>query len=191
MALNDDATLAVLDAAREVFKTCIAEQGGRVIDMAGDSVLAVFDTALGAVRAAMGIQAQLSVLTQHTPADQRMQFRIGVHLGDVIEKTDGTVYGDGVNVAARLQTLAEPGSIVVSQAIEGALGRRAQAGFVDLGEHSVKNIANQCVHLLVSRRQAKAGTSPHRRVPARRPHLPRRRYLRQEDWLTPDSRPRC
>lgn len=76
--------------------------------MAGDSVLAVFETATGAVSAAPAIQDELESQADTTPRDQRMRFRIGIHLGDVIEKADGTIYGDGVNVAARLQALAEP-----------------------------------------------------------------------------------
>ena len=141
MAIDDHETVAALDAARAVFQSGVVLQGGRVIDMAGDSVLAVFDTAAGAVRAAMDIQAELARRTETLPPDRRLRFRVGVHLGDVIEKPDGSVYGDGVNVASRLQALARPGSIVVSQAIQSSVGGRARAGFVDLGEHSVKNIA--------------------------------------------------
>ena len=70
-----------------------------------------------------------------------MRFRIGVHLGDVIEKADGTVYGDGVNIAARLEGLAEPGGIAISDAVRGAVKNRVSAAFADLGEQSVKNIA--------------------------------------------------
>ena len=113
MALDDEETVQGLDRAREVFRSSIRGQGGRVIDMAGDSVLAVFDTAAGAVRASMDIQGELARLFAQAPVDRAMAFRIGVHLGDVIEKSDGTVYGDGVNIASRLQALAKPGSTVV------------------------------------------------------------------------------
>jgi len=102
MAGDDRATVAALDAARAVFRAHIEAQQGRVIDMAGDSVLAVFGTAAGAVTAALAIQLELNTLADAEPADRRMRFRIGAHLGDVIEKADGTVYGDGVNIAARL-----------------------------------------------------------------------------------------
>ena len=91
MAADERATMAALDAARMVFGTQIDAHQGRVIDMAGDSVLAVFETATGAVSAALAIQQSLSVGAEATPPDRRMQFRIGVHLGDVIEKADGTV----------------------------------------------------------------------------------------------------
>jgi adenylate cyclase len=109
MAVDDQATVATLDAARAVFRSHIESNQGRVIDMAGDSVLAVFETAAGAVIAALEIQQALPASTNALPENSRMPFRIGVHLGDVIEKTDGTDYGDGVNIAARLQALAEPG----------------------------------------------------------------------------------
>jgi adenylate cyclase len=111
-----------------------------VIDMAGDSVLAVFETATGAVTAALTVQEELSAASSPTPEDRRMQFRIGVHLGDLIEKADGTVYGDGVNIAARLQALAEPGGIMVSDAIRGAVRGKVAADFVDEGERQVKNV---------------------------------------------------
>lgn len=141
MSIDDKATVAALDAARAVFRTEIEAQQGRVIDMAGDSVLAVFGTATGAVNAALSIQAQVNALARAQPEDRRMHFRIGVHLGDVIEKADGTVYGDGVNIAARLQALADAGGILVSDAIAGAVRGRVAAGLADAGEQQVKNIA--------------------------------------------------
>ena len=113
MSLDERGTVAALDAARAVFREHIALHGGRVIDTAGDSVLAVFDSAAGAVTAALGAQRDLAGPTTGLPEDRCMHFRIGVHLGDVIEKADGTVYGDGVNIAARLQGLAEPGGITL------------------------------------------------------------------------------
>jgi adenylate cyclase len=140
MAADDRATVAALDAARAVFKTRIESNQGRVIDMAGDSVLAVFETATGAVTTALAVQEDLARLIADVPEDRRMRFRIGVHLGDVIEKADGTVYGDGVNIAARLQGLAEPGGITVSESIRAAVKGKVGANFVDQGEQTVKNI---------------------------------------------------
>ena len=124
--------LAALDAARAVFKQQIELNQGRVVDMAGDSVLAVFDTASGAVTAALGAQRLLE--------DGPLRFRIGVHLGDVIEKADGTIYGDGVNIAARLQALAAAGGITVSDAVRGSVKSRVGASFDDQGEQQVKNM---------------------------------------------------
>jgi adenylate cyclase len=141
MARDERGTVATLDAARHVFRVEIEAASGRVIDMAGDSVLAVFDSVTGAISAALAVQGKLEESASAAPDDRRMRFRVGVHLGDVIEKADGTVYGDGVNVAARLQALAEPGGITVSLAVHGAVGNRLAVTFVDLGERAVKNMA--------------------------------------------------
>jgi adenylate cyclase len=140
MAADERATVATLDSARAVFRNQIEANQGRVIDMAGDSVLAVFQTAVGAVAAALAIQRDLDASNSSVPDHRRMRFRIGVHLGDVIEKTDGSVYGDGVNIAARLQTLAEIGGLTVSDAVRGAVRGKVLASFVDQGEQDVKNI---------------------------------------------------
>ena len=140
MAADESATVAALDSARAVFRSHIESNQGRVIDMAGDSVLAVFETATGAVAAALAVQKALAEAAQSVPEDRRMRFRIGVHLGDVIEKADGTVYGDGVNIAARLEGLAEPGGITVSDSVRNAVKGKIVASFADQGEQTVKNI---------------------------------------------------
>ena len=141
MAGDERATLASLDAARAVFSSHIATHHGRVIDMAGDSVLAVFETAVGAVHAALAVQRQIQAALAGVPENKRMLFRIGIHLGDVIEKSDGTVYGDGVNIAARLQTLAPVGGVSVSDSIHQAVRGKVDASFADQGPQQVKNIA--------------------------------------------------
>jgi len=142
MEADERRTVAALDAAREVFKAEIESNHGHVINMAGDSVLAVFDTAAGAVTAALAVQRTLDASSRDVPAEHRMRFRIGVHLGDVIEKPDGDLYGDGVNIAARLQALAEPGGIIVSDSVRGAVKSRVAAVFDDRGMQAVKNIAD-------------------------------------------------
>ena len=140
MAADERSTVAALDAARAVFRGRIEANQGRLIDMAGDSVLAVFETAIGAVNAALTIQETLSTTDSTVAEDRRMRFRIGVHLGDVIGKADGTVYGDGVNIAARLEGMAEPGGITVSEAVRGSLRGKVSANFEDQGEQRLKNI---------------------------------------------------
>ena len=142
MTADEQATVAALDAARAIFRSRIESSQGRVIDMAGDSVLAVFDSATGAVSAAVAVQEALEAAARTTSDDRRMRFRIGVHLGDLIEKADGTVYGDGVNIAARLEGLAAPGGIAVSDAVQGAVRNRLAVTFVDMGEREVKNMAS-------------------------------------------------
>lgn len=141
MAVNEHATVRALDAARAVFRTHIEGNHGRVVDMAGDSVLAVFETAAGATSAALGIQQELEATFGDVAEDRRLRFRIGVHLGDVIEKADATVYGDGVNIAARLQALAEPGGITVSEPMRATVKSNIGASFENQGEQAVKNIA--------------------------------------------------
>ena len=142
MERDEHATLEALEAARTVFRQKVESNQGRVIDTAGDSVLAVFDSAAGAVTAAQAIQLVLERSAHDVADERRLRFRIGVHLGDVIEKAEGAVYGDGVNIAARLQGLAAPGGIVVSEAVRGAVKNRVSARFDDLGVQAVKNIAD-------------------------------------------------
>jgi adenylate cyclase len=155
MSLDERATVAALDAARLVFRSHVEANQGRVIDMAGDSVLAVFETATGAVAAALAVQAEFVARVADVPEAQRMRFRIGIHLGDVIEKIDGSVYGDGVNIAARLEGLAEPGGITVSESIQVAVRSRIAASFEDLGAQQVKNIAEPIhVYRIAMPRQA-------------------------------------
>ena len=141
MGEDEEATIAALGRARAVFRDHVGSHDGRVVDTAGDSVLSVFESVIEAVRAALAVQETLAARNADVPEDRRMQFRIGVHFGDIVEQDDGTIYGDGVNIAARLEGLAEPGGLTVSgtvhEHIEGKLG----VGLADLGEQEVKNIA--------------------------------------------------
>jgi TolB-like protein/class 3 adenylate cyclase/rhodanese-related sulfurtransferase len=141
MADDEAATLAALDAARDVFREKIEAERGRIVDTAGDSVLAVFATATGAVRAAVAIQQALAESASDVPEARRMRFRIGVNLGEVMEKADGSVYGAGVNVAARLESLAEPGGVMVSDKVYAETSNRVDLDFTDAGRHKVKNVS--------------------------------------------------
>src|SRR5258706_6273039 len=136
MSVDDRATVAALDAARAVFGKKIQASQGRVVDMAGDSVLAVFETAAGAVSAALAVQHDLEANMSDVPTDRRLLFRIGIHLGDVIQKMDGTIYGDGVNIAARLQAVAPAGGVVISDAVRGSGKNRIAARFLHLGQQA-------------------------------------------------------
>jgi TolB-like protein/class 3 adenylate cyclase/tetratricopeptide (TPR) repeat protein len=140
MEADERATVANLDACRAVFQELSTERGGRIVDTAGDSVLAVFPSAIGAVEAALAIQDELGGRDAALPEERRMRFRIGVNLGDVIEKPDGSVYGSGVNVAARLEGLAEPGGICISGNAYEQVDGKLDVAFQDFGEHEVKNI---------------------------------------------------
>jgi adenylate cyclase len=141
MGDDERATVASLNASREIFKAHVTEHDGRVVDTAGDSVLATFDSVVEAVECANEVQTALGAQNQDLPDDRRMAFRIGINLGDVIEQDDGTIYGDGVNVAARLEGLAESGGIVVSEDAYRQVDGKTELGFDDIGEHEVKNIA--------------------------------------------------
>jgi adenylate cyclase len=141
MADDEAATLRSLNEARSLFRKCIEEHGGRLIDTAGDSILAEFVSPVEAVSAALEIQKGLVDLNSAIAEQRRMNFRIGINLGDVIEHEDGTIYGDGVNVAARLQTLAEPGAMCISGTAFDQVEGKLPIGFEFLGEQSVKNIA--------------------------------------------------
>ena len=137
MGCDECGTVAALDAARAVFRRLAGSHQGRIIDMAGDSVLAAFESANGAVACALAVQAELAAANEPLVEDCRMRFRIGIHLGDVMEKGDGTIYGDGVNIAARLESLAEPGGVTVSDAVQSAVRKRIAARFDDLGAQTV------------------------------------------------------
>ncbi len=141
MGIDEHATLVELDANRALFRAHTEAYDGRVVDTAGDSILAVFGSAAGAVRAAVAVQAAVEERCGRVPEDRRMRYRIGVNLGDIIEKSDGTVYGDGVNVAARLQSLAEPGGILLSAKVHDEVQGRVDVRLAEAGEHRVKNIA--------------------------------------------------
>jgi len=141
MESDERTTVEAIEAARHVFRAEIEANQGRVINTAGDSILATFDTAAGAVNAALSVQRQLEASSLDLPEARRLRFRIGVHLGDVMERDGGDLHGDGVNIAARLQALADPGGVVVSDAVRGAVKARVAASFEDRGIQAIKNIA--------------------------------------------------
>ena len=141
MGEDERGTITALEACRAIFRERVVMHGGRVVDTAGDSVLAVFDSVLDAVACAMAIQGALRAHNDPLPEARRLLYRIGVNLGDVIVRPDGTVYGDGVNIAARIQALAEPGSVAVAGSVRDSVGSKLGLAFADLGEQQVKNIA--------------------------------------------------
>ena len=125
----------------ELIEPAVAKNRGRVIKTAGDGMLAEFPSVAEATQCAIEIQTEMVKRNEGVPAAQWMQFRIGINLGDVIDE-EGDIFGDGVNIAARLETLAEPGGICISGAVRDQLANRLEdVAFADLGEQSVKNIA--------------------------------------------------
>ncbi|MFD0464710.1 adenylate/guanylate cyclase domain-containing protein [Microvirga aerilata] len=138
MSQDEVGTLRSLTAYREIMDRLIAEHGGRIANTAGDSVLAEFPSAVDAVQCAAAVQEALAQANQDTPEERRIQFRIGVHVGDVMVR-GGDLLGDGVNIAARLENLAEPGRVYISDATHMYVRRSPTLGFDDLGPQKIKN----------------------------------------------------
>jgi TolB-like protein len=140
MARDEVGTLARLKTCRAIIDGLIAEHRGRIFNTAGDSVIADFASAVDAVQCAVAVQAAIATKNAGGTAGEPMRFRIGVHVGDVMVDGDNLL-GDGVNIAARLEALAEPGAICVSGAARDHIGNKLPVAFDDLGEQQVKNIA--------------------------------------------------
>ena len=141
MGDDERATMDTLNAYRDVFRRHISDRDGRVVDTAGDSVLALFNSIVEAVQCAVDVQGELEACNADLPENRQMHFRVGVTLGDILEQDDGTIYGNGVNVAARLESLAEPGGIWLSGSAHEQVEGKTNHSFEDVGTHPVKNIA--------------------------------------------------
>jgi class 3 adenylate cyclase len=163
MGQDEEGTIRVLAAHRAVIDGIITFHGGRIVSTAGDSVLAEFASVVEAVRCAVEIQESLKTRNDTLPSESRMYFRVGVNLGDVVVK-DNDLLGDGVNVAARLETLAEPGGVCISSSVYDQITGKLDLGFKDIGEQALKNISRPIRVYRVS------GTSmPQRAVPQQPP----------------------
>ncbi len=136
---DESSTIQTLKTYRELMASLIQEYHGRVVDSPGDNVLAEFGSVVDAVECAVNIQQQLKEKNTSLSENRRMEFRIGVNLGDVIEDED-RIYGDGVNIAARVEGLAEGGGICISRTAYDQIKKKLPLGYEYLGEHSVKNI---------------------------------------------------
>jgi len=139
MGEDEEATVRTITTYREVMTGLIEGQNGRVVDAKGDNLLAEFPSVVDAVRCAVEIQKELKVKNDELLENKKMEFRIGINLGDVIEEED-TIYGDGVNIAARLEGLAEAGGICISGTAFDHIGKKLPVGYEYLGEQTVKNI---------------------------------------------------
>ena len=137
---DEDATHRTLSEYLDLVSASIESHGGKVMHYAGDAVLAKFDAVVNAISAASAIQNELNIRNDLVPDDSKIQFRMGINSGDVIEDR-GDIYGDGVNVAARLEGLSNPGGICVSDAVRSAIGKKFDLSFEDIGEQVVKNIS--------------------------------------------------
>jgi TolB-like protein/class 3 adenylate cyclase len=140
MSSDEEGTMRLLSARRKEMADQIAAHGGRIANTAGDSVLAEFGSAVEAVACAIAIQQTHAAENAKLPTNRQVAFRLGIHLGDVMV-SDGDLFGDGVNVTARLQALAEPGGIALSGKVHDEVDGKVSVSFVDAGEHELKNIA--------------------------------------------------
>src|SRR5215467_7900780 len=140
MGADEEATVAELKAHQVVVLPMINEYGGRIIDTAGDGILAEFGSVLSAVKCAIAIQKTMAERNASVDSSRRMQFRIGINQGDVVFD-DARIYGDGVNIASRLESIAEPGGICISRKVYEDITGKMQLAFIDLGEQQLKNIA--------------------------------------------------
>lgn len=138
-AENEEETLRTLKAHRAVIDRLIARHEGRIFNTAGDSVLAEFGSAVEAVRCAIALQEELRVRNAQIDENRRMDFRIGINVGDVLVDGDN-LYGDGVNIAARLESIAAPGNICISGSVFTLVKNKLSYGFEDIGMQTVKNI---------------------------------------------------
>jgi adenylate cyclase len=139
MGLDEAGTLALLNDYKRVVATQIAQHRGRVVSAAGDNVLAEFSSPVMAVQGAVEIQRQLAERNQKLEPDRQMWFRIGINLGDVIVERDD-IFGDDVNIAARLQSMAEPGGVLISGTVFDQVKNKLSLGFESLGLQHLKNI---------------------------------------------------
>ena len=161
---DEEATIRTLTAYRSAMTRLIQQYRGRVVDTAGDNLLAEFASAVDAVNCAVEIQRELAERNAELPEERRMQFRIGVNVGDVVEKED-RIYGDGVNIAARMEGLAEAGGICISGRVYDHVENKLDLEFGFVGEQEVKNIAKP---VRIYRVLSHPGAAAHRVIKAKR-----------------------
>jgi adenylate cyclase len=166
---DEEGTFARLQAhLRELIEPKIAEHQGRIVKTTGDGVLAEFASPVKAVRCAIDMQHGMADRNAGVPHEQRIEFRIGINLGDVIVE-DGDIYGDGVNVAARLESIAEPGAVYISRTVRDFVDGTAELVLEDLGERQLKNIARPVQVFRIAGPTPAAGAAP---APPAVPHKP-------------------
>ena len=150
MGADEEGTLAALNLhRRELIDPKIAEHRGRIANTAGDSLLIEFPSVSEALQCAVDVQCGMAERNAEILEDRRITFRVGINLGDVIEQ-DGDLLGDGVNVAARLEAIAPPGGICVSEVVKDAVGSNADVRFKELGPQRLKNVSKSIRAFLVT-----------------------------------------
>ena len=164
MGEDEKGTVRTLNAYREVMANLIQHHHGRVVDATGDNLMAEFASVVDGVQCAVEIQQVLRAKNALLPESRRMEFRIGINLGDVIEEGE-RIYGDGVNIAARLEGLAEAGGICISGIVFDQIEKKLRLGYEYVGEQSVKNIEKP---LSVYRVLMKPGSTFSREAPEKK-----------------------
>jgi class 3 adenylate cyclase len=141
MGLDEVGTARTLREHRKVTDALVEKHGGRLVKSTGDGVLLEFPSVVDAVECTVAVQEVMAQRNEGVPADRKMLFRIGINLGDILIEGDGDILGDGVNIAARLEGIAEPGGICISSSAYDQVRGKVAVEFTDLGEPSLKNIA--------------------------------------------------
>src|SRR5277367_738534 len=157
MGLDEVGTARVLREHRAVSDALVAKHGGRIVKTTGDGVLIEFPSVVDAVECAVAVQAVMAERNDGVPEDRRMQYRIGINLGDILIEGDD-ILGDGVNIAARLEGIAEPGGICISSSAYDQVRGKVDVEFADLGEQNLKNIARPVHAYAVMRNGLGVGT---------------------------------
>jgi class 3 adenylate cyclase len=177
VAEDEEETLRRLASYRSVTDDFIARYGGRIFNTAGDAVLAEFPSAVEAVRCAIDIQESLRTRNMAYPSSRQMSFRIGITIGDVVER-DGDLLGDGVNIAARLEGLAEVGGICISRSVHEQVANKLSVQFADIGAQEVKNIPTPVhAYMVAMRREDGTYSTPQLKKPVAAPARP--------NWMWP------
>ena len=172
MGDDEEGTLAALKAhRRELIDPLLAQHQGRIVKTTGDGILIEFASVIDAARCAVVIQQGMEDRNASVGQSQRILFRIGINLGDIIIE-DGDIFGDGVNVAARLEALAQPGEIYISASVREQLGEKLPLAFADMGEHNVKNIARPIHVYRVEKRGEPSGSANVEKRPLALPDRP-------------------
>lgn len=141
MGVDEEATINSLTGhRRELIDPCISKHRGRIVKTAGDGLLVEFASVVDSVRCSIEVQAGMAERNLDVSEGRRLEFRIGINVGDIVEK-DGDIFGDGVNIAGRLEGIAEPGGICVSGRVQEDVAGKIDLAFEDAGEHALKNIA--------------------------------------------------
>jgi adenylate cyclase len=158
---DEDRTLARFSGLRsDLIDPAIAAHRGRIVKRTGDGIIIEFRSVVDAVRCAIEVQSGMVERNVGLPPERRIEFRVGVHLGDVVEEADGDLMGDGVNVAARLEALAEPGGLCLSEDAWRQVRDKLKEAFVDIGEKTLKNIARAMRVYALSRGSTAAAPAP-------------------------------